>query len=169
MTTRPLRRTSRAAFTLDGSVTWRLHTLGKLTDRATDTAYRDEAGIGLAEGRCLAAIGAFTPLSVSDLAQRANLDKGQASRAAQSLVDQGLVRKQASAVDGRGVVLTLTAKGDRTWQRVVDVVARRNAEITACLDAREQRTFDNLLDRLIAAARAAGGGGEVDTDDGGGR
>jgi DNA-binding MarR family transcriptional regulator len=155
------RRTARAGFTLDGSVTWRLHTLTKLTDRVSDTAYRDGTGIGLAEARCLAAIGAFTPLSVNDLAQRANLNKGRASRAAQSLVDQGLVRKHASAVDGRGVVLTLTAKGERTWQRVIDVVAQRNAQITACLDERERRTLDKLLDRLIAAARAAGGG---DTD-----
>jgi DNA-binding IclR family transcriptional regulator len=48
---------------------------------------------------CLSAVGAFAPLSVNDLAQQANLNKGQASRAAQALVDQGLVRKEASTTD----------------------------------------------------------------------
>jgi DNA-binding MarR family transcriptional regulator len=151
----------RAARNLGGTVTFRLHTLAKLTDRVSQQAYVTETGLPLGEGRCLSAVGSFRPLSVIDLAARANLDKGQASRAAQSLVDQGLVRKQASAIDGRGVVLTLTAKGERLWQRVMDLVERRNAEITACLSAPERAQLDRLLDRLVAHAR------EVAADDSG--
>ena len=139
---------------LDRTITHRLHTLSKVTDRVTQAAYEADAGIPFSEGRCLAAIGAFSPLSVNDLAQRANLNKGQASRAAQSLVEQGLVRKDSSATDGRGVVLTLTAKGDRVWQRVMLVVERRNTEIVSCLDANEIRQFSELLDRLVEHARS---------------
>ena len=139
---------------LDRTITHRLHTLSKITDRVTQAAYESDAGIPFSEGRCLAAIGAFSPLSVNDLAQRANLNKGQASRAAQSLVEQGLVRKESSATDGRGVVLTLTAKGDRVWQRVMLVVDRRNAEIVSCLDATEIRQFSEFLDRLVEHARS---------------
>ena len=95
---------------------------------------------------------------MNDLAQRANLNKGQASRAAQALVDQGLVRKEASATDGRGVVLALTAKGDRAWRRVMQVIERRNAEIVECLDAAERRQLDRLLDRLVEHARVAAQG-----------
>ena len=138
---------------LDRTITHRLHTLSKITDRVTQAAYESDAGIPFSEGRCLAAIGAFSPLSVNDLAQRANLNKGQASRAAQSLVDQGLVRKEASTTDGRGVVLTLTAKGERIWQRLMQVIEGRNAEIVSCLDAVELRQFSLLLDRLVQHAR----------------
>jgi DNA-binding MarR family transcriptional regulator len=152
----PLRRPrAAAARALGGTVTFRLHTLAKLTDRVSQAAYLAEAGLPLGEGRCLSAIGSFRPLSVVDLAAAANLDKGQASRAAQSLVGQGLVRKQARPDDGRGVVLTLTAKGERVWQRVMDLVQRRNAEITACLSAAERAQLDRLLDRLVAHAREA--------------
>jgi DNA-binding MarR family transcriptional regulator len=147
----PLRQTR----ALGATVTFRLHTLAKLTDRVSQAAYLAEAGLPLGEGRCLSAIGSFRPLSVNDLAAAANLDKGQASRAAQSLVDQGLVRKQASPSDGRGVVLTLTAKGERVWQRVMDLVQRRNDEITACLSGAEREQLDRLLDRLVAHARDA--------------
>ncbi|GAB7540514.1 MarR family transcriptional regulator [Cupriavidus sp. 8B] len=138
---------------LDRTLTHRLHELTKLTDRITQQAYEAEVGIPMHEGRCLAAIGSFSPLSVNDLARRANLDKGQASRAAQSLVDQGLVRKAASATDGRGVVLTVTNKGERIWLRAMALIERRNAEIVSCLDAAEREQFDHLLERLVSHAR----------------
>jgi DNA-binding MarR family transcriptional regulator len=92
---------------------------------------------------------------VNDLARMANLNKAQASRAAQSLVDQGLVRKAASATDGRGVVLTLTAKGEKAWRSVMLVIERRNLEILSCLDAAQHRQLDALLDLLVAHAREA--------------
>lgn len=150
---------------LDRTVTHRLHTLSKLTDRITQAAYENDAGIAFSEGRCLAAIGSFSPLSVNDLAQRANLNKGQASRAAQSLVDQGLVRKAPSPTDARGVVLTLTAKGERVWRRLMAVIERRNAEIVACLDAGELAQFNRLLDRLVQHAVQATGAGVEEPND----
>lgn len=138
---------------LDRTLTHRLHTLSKLTDRVTQLAYEAEVGIPMHEGRCLAAIGSFSPMSVNDLARNANLNKGQASRAAQSLVDQGLVRKAGSATDGRGVVLTLTAKGEQIWRRAMALIERRNVEILSCLDPIEQEQFDRMLDRLVSHAR----------------
>lgn len=143
------------AYALDRTFTHRLHTLNKLTDRVSQTAYLQDTGLPLSEGRCLSAIGAFTPLSVNDLAHRANLNKGQASRAAQALVEQGLVRKAPSPTDGRGVVLTLTPEGERVYQNVVAVVLQRNADILACLSAAEQRQLDKLLERLVDHARRA--------------
>ena len=150
----------KAEFELDRTVTHRLHTLSKLTDRVSQAAYLQEAGIPLNEGRCLAAVGAFAPLSVNDLARLANLTKGQASRAAQTLVDQGLVDKQVSAVDGRGVVLKLTPQGRQTWRRLKALIQRRNEEIVACLDPSEREQFDQLLGRLVSHAAKA-----VEADD----
>jgi DNA-binding MarR family transcriptional regulator len=128
---------------LDRTFTHRLHTLSKDTDRITQAAYQVDAGIAFSEGRCLAAIGAFRPLSVNDLA----------SRAAQSLVEQGLVHKDTSATDRRGVVLTLTTQGEGVWQRVMAVIERRNEEIVSCLTTAERQQLDDLLDRLISHAK----------------
>lgn len=139
---------------LDDQLSYRLHLLHKLTDARSQQAYQDEAGLPMGEGRCLAAIGAFGPLSVVQLGERANLDKGQASRAAQSLVDQGLVAKAPSASDARAVVLSLTPRGRAAWRRVMALIERRNHEIFGCLSAAEQRQFAALLDRLVAHARA---------------
>jgi DNA-binding MarR family transcriptional regulator len=140
---------------LDRTLTYRLHLLHKLTDVQSQRAYVADAGLSMSDGRCLATIGAFAPLSVNDLARQANLNKGQASRAAQSLVAQGLVRKADSASDGRGVVLTLTAAGRRSWARAMLVIEQRNESIFGSLSATEQTQLSRLFDRLIRQAQAA--------------
>ena len=141
---------------LDRTLTYRLHLLHKLTDIQSQRAYVADAGLSMSDGRCLTAVGTFAPLSVNDLAQKANLNKGQASRAAQSLVDQGLVVKVASPTDGRGVVLTLTAKGKKAWQRTMEVVGQRNQDIFGVLSAAEREQLSDFFDRLIDQARAGG-------------
>lgn len=80
---------------LERFLTYRLHTINKITDRDTNRAYLRDCGIPLGEARCLAAIGRYAPLSVNDLALAANLNKGQASRSAQALVERGLIEKRS--------------------------------------------------------------------------
>ena len=140
-------------YPLDRSYTHRLHTLSKLTDRATQQAYLDGTGLPPGEGRCLAAIGSFSPLSLNEVAHMANVNKGQASRAVQSLVDQGLVNKVVNASDARGVDLTLTEQGEAIWDNLMHVIDERNQQIIACLDAGQQAQFDALLDLLVQHAR----------------
>lgn len=141
---------------LDRTLTYRLHLLHKLTDIESQRAYVAGAGLSMSDGRCLTAVGTFAPLSVNDLAKKANLNKGQASRAAQSLVDQGLVLKAASPTDGRGVVLTLTPRGKTAWQRAMQVVGQRNQDIFNVLSAAERTQLSDFFDRLIDQARASG-------------
>ncbi len=145
---------------LERFLTYRLHVLNKITDRDTNRAYLADCGIPLGEARCLAAIGRYAPLSVNDLARAANLNKGQASRSAQALVDRGLVEKTLSASDGRGVVLAPTPAGLEQYQRVIDLIARRNEEIFGCLDADEQRLLGDMLDRVIGHLQPDADGAE---------
>lgn len=143
----------RPAVPLDAFLTYRLHQVNKITDRASSDAYAQEFGLPVGEARCLAAIGNFAPLSINQLAARANLDKGQASRAAQALVDRGLVVKEASPSDARGVLLQPTAEGRRLWGRVMRLIARRNEEIFGCLSRAEQEQLAALLDRVLENTR----------------
>ncbi|GAA5232533.1 MarR family transcriptional regulator [Verticiella sediminum] len=142
---------------LESALTYRLHTINKLGDRDTNRAYTQEFGLSLGEGRCLAAIGRFEPVSVNDLARASNLDKGHASRSAQALVERGLVRKAVSEQDGRGVVLTLTASGQQTYEQVLTMIARRNREIFGCLSGEEQARLGEMLERVIAGLRQNAG------------
>lgn len=138
---------------LDRFLTYRLHQVNKITDRASSAAYAEALGLPVGEARCLAAIGHFAPLSVNQLAARANLDKAQASRATQGLAERGLVRKEAHPEDARGVLLVPTPAGRRLWNRVMRLIARRNEEIFGCLTPAEQAQLAALLDRVLENAR----------------
>jgi len=131
-----------------------MHLVNKLTDKSSADAYAEKFDLPVGQARCLAAIGRFAPLSIVDLAARSNLDKGQASRAAQALVERGLVAKRPSDTDARGVVLRLTARGRKLWSEVMDLIAQRNAQIFGCLSAGERKELGRMLDRLIEHARS---------------
>ncbi|MGN6581216.1 MAG: MarR family winged helix-turn-helix transcriptional regulator [Bordetella sp.] len=133
---------------LERFLTYRLHVVNKLSDRDTQRAYLERLDLPLSEARSLAAIGRFEPLSVKDLARAANLDKGQASRSAQSLVERGLADKTTSDTDARGVWLTLTPPGAAMYDRVIRLIEARNREIFGCLSAAEQEQLGSLLDRV---------------------
>ncbi len=133
---------------LDRFLTYRLHRVARLSDRETGAAYLAGGGLNLGEARCLAAIGAFEPLSLKDLARSANQDKGHASRSAQSLVDRGLVAKTVSDSDGRGVVLVLTRSGKSLHAKTMKLIAQRNDATFAVLSASERRVLGDLLDRV---------------------
>lgn len=134
---------------LQRSLSYRLHLLHKVTDMESQDAYPRATGLSLSEGRCLATIGSFAPLSVNDLAGHANLNKGQASRAAQALADKGLIRKRSDSQDGRGVEISLSPKGRALWQKTMDLIADRNNAIFSCLSAQERQLLSNFFDRLI--------------------
>jgi DNA-binding MarR family transcriptional regulator len=89
-------------------------------------------------------------MSVMDLAEKGNLNKGQASRAAQVLVDKGLIAKKDNPLDARGVTLSLTAKGRKVWEPTMQLIEARNQQILSCLSAQEQATLSQWLDRLLA-------------------
>ena len=136
-------------YQLNRALTYRLHRLHKLIDLESQRSYPEATGLSFSDGRCLGAIGAFAPLSINDLANRANLNKGQASRAAQALVDRGLVSKTVTANDARGVTLTLTASGKKVWLKTIAMIDRRNKEVFGVLSANESEQFSRLLDKLI--------------------
>ena len=138
---------------LQRTLTYRLHQLHKITDLESQRLYFAQLGLSLGDGRCLATVGSFEPLSVNDLARASNLNKGQASRAAQALVERGLAEKSMDPDDARGVVLRLTPQGRCLWQSVMDLIVARNEAIFGCLSAAQQQQLSRLLDRLIAHAQ----------------
>jgi DNA-binding MarR family transcriptional regulator len=136
---------------IEGLFTYRLHVLKKQTDRTMNEAFTDEIALTLTEARVLLSVGSFGTLSVSDLGRASNLDRSQASRATDILERKGLVEKTSSATDGRGVVVTLTAKGRKTYTRAAAIAKARNDDILATLGQAEREALGKMLAKLIAA------------------
>lgn len=140
---------------LETFLTYRLHLLNKLTDKVTDGRYA-ALGISLPMARCIAALGHFGSLSVNTLAARANLDKSQASRMADALVQRDYVLKIASEHDQRGVELKLSRSGTAMFKKVIQIANDRNREVFDCLTESERQAFGKILARLLTHARQPG-------------
>jgi DNA-binding MarR family transcriptional regulator len=131
--------------------TYRLHVLKKQTDRSMDEAFTDEIALTLTQARVLLSVGSLGALSVSDLGRASNLDRSQASRATDILERKGLVGKASSETDGRGVVVTLTSKGKKTYARASAIARARNDDILAALRPAERDAINAIFAKLIAA------------------
>jgi DNA-binding MarR family transcriptional regulator len=140
---------------LHRTFTYRLHVLHKLTDVQTQRAFEKSTGLSLSDSRVLSVIGSFGPLSVNELASHANLNKGPASRAAQSLVEKKLVIKNVQQSDARGIILSLTPRGKEVFSQILGVVEQRNQQITKVLTKKEIEQLNSLIDKLIDSAHYA--------------
>ena len=137
---------------LEQFLIYRMHVLNKLSDRGIGERYQTKLGITLPEARVIASVGSFGPFSIMDLAKRANLDKSQASRAAEALIQSGLVERAPSAQDGRVVVISLTPEGRALYRKVMPIARKWNADLFRCLDDEEAQALGQALDKVIAHA-----------------
>jgi DNA-binding MarR family transcriptional regulator len=139
---------------LEQFLTYRMHVLNKLSDRGIGERYQTKLGITLPEARVIASVGSFGPFSIMELAKHANLDKSQASRAAEALIQRGLVERAPSAEDGRVVVISLTPEGRALYRKVMPIARKWNADLFSCLDEEEAQALGQALDKVIARATA---------------
>jgi DNA-binding MarR family transcriptional regulator len=135
---------------LEQFLTYRLHVLNKLSDRGIGELYQTKLGISLPEARVIAAIGAFGPFSIMELARQTHLDKSQASRAAEALIRRGLVKRGTSHEDARVVLVALTREGVALNRRIAPIARKWNAELLACLSEHEQQAFGRAFERVLA-------------------
>lgn len=138
---------------LEQFLTYRLHVLSKLADRGIVERYQEKLGVTLPEARVIASVGSFGPFSIMDLARHANLDKSQASRAAEALIKQGLVQREASEEDGRVVLISLTPEGRELFRKVMPVARKWNTDLFDCLNDSEKAAFGEALDKIIASVQ----------------
>ncbi|QGZ61524.1 MarR family winged helix-turn-helix transcriptional regulator [Paraburkholderia acidisoli] len=139
---------------LEQFLTYRLHVLNKLSERGASERYQSKLGITLPEARLIAAVGAFGPFSVMELARHASLDKSQASRAAEALMRRGLLSRETSEQDGRLVLVSLTADGRELYRKVMPVARKWNVDLFASLDESERDALARALDKVIEAIHA---------------
>lgn len=105
-------------------------------------------GITRREWRILAMLAQDEGLLSSQLAQRAQLDRGRTSKAITSLVGKGLLRREARSGDRRQAALALTGAGRTVYETMLPLVVELNRELLACLPEAEVARLDAVLDAL---------------------
>ncbi|QNB14069.1 winged helix-turn-helix transcriptional regulator [Paraburkholderia tropica] len=146
----PLRETDMTGkHPIEELFTYRLHVLKKQTDRTMNEAFASALALSLTEARLLISVGAFGPISVSDLGRASNLDRSQASRATDVLERRGLLEKTTNAADARGVLIKLTAQGRNTYRRASAISKSGNEAILGVLSAHEREVLHAALAKLV--------------------
>jgi len=149
-----------------------LHRLGILANIAARTAAlqnRRKFGLSMLDWRIVGLVATMAPASLNQVAQAANLQKSQASRAVGKLIAGGLINRHADASDGRGIQLVLTAKGRALHRKVLPVAAARNAALLEVLSRSEREALDQMLRKLMKQARELLAAEVADANDKGSR
>jgi len=133
----------------------RLHALANLSAATTSLRVERKFGLTLLEWRSLGQLGGFAPLSLKQLAARAGLDKSYASRTISGLIERGLVASQRNGADARGVMLTLTDKGQALYQAGFEDAVARNERLLAPLRDEQRVQLIEILGLLAVSARHA--------------
>src|SRR4051812_46303131 len=93
---------------------------------------------------------ARTPLAAQgELARGTGMDPSATSRAVNSLIALGYLRRRRGDVDRREAVIHLTAAGRRACARIDRAWQRMAALLTRDLDARDLAAFERLSAKLI--------------------
>jgi DNA-binding MarR family transcriptional regulator len=91
------------------------------------------------------------PISVTALADNEMVRPATMSRMVSALVDEGLVKRTEDKSDGRGVLVSTTAKGRRAYQRAQEQRLQHFAEVLESLNADQvaaMRGLTSALERL---------------------
>jgi len=123
--------------------------VGALLDRKLEEAGLDPNGWGT-----LSVIGAFGPVTPSDVAYRTGRPLTTTSDLIRRLVDRGEVERLPNPDDRRSQFLRLTEKGEQNWRAGWPAVDTTIADVAANLDQPLDDVHDAIVN-LVAALREA--------------
>ena len=93
------------------------------------------------------------PISVTALADTEMVRPATMSRMITALVDEGLVTRSDDKNDGRGVLISVTPKGRRAYQRAQEQRLSRFAEVLESLSDEQVGAMRNLAEALERLTR----------------
>jgi len=87
--------------------------------------------------------------TAGDLAQKTELSSAAMTNRLDRLEEAGLVKRVRDPEDRRSVLVELTAKGKKLYERSVETQAAKESIVAAALSEREQQQLNDLLRKLM--------------------
>ena len=130
---------------LTGLVAFKLIHLADTISRAATLVYKKQFGLNNSELRAMIALSDIQPLTIADLSRVDRIDKAWVSRSVASLLDRGLVSREAHPTDQRMALIRLTPAGLDLTRRFEPVAHARQKRLLTGLSQREAfRVIDML-------------------------
>lgn len=144
-----------AELDLEHFLPYRLSVLSNRISSAIAREYSQRFALSVTEWRVMAVLGRYPGLSASKVALRTAMDKVAVSRAVNSLLKSGRIKRGTHADDKRRSVLALSAKGRRVYDEVAPTALRYERELLAVLDGEERVWLERILGKLIGEGHDA--------------
>jgi MarR family transcriptional regulator, 2-MHQ and catechol-resistance regulon repressor len=115
--------------------------------------------ISVTQCYALEALATHDGQTLNDLAAELFLDKSTASRVVDALVAKGYALRGPHPHDGRAVLITITARGRRLYEKIDAELLGEVRSVAASFSAEVRRSMAAMLEGLLRAAapRLAGG------------
>jgi DNA-binding MarR family transcriptional regulator len=132
----------------------RVLVLSNTLARAAARYYPRRFGVRLAEWRVIDALHAGPGISANQISQWLRTDKAWVARSVERLIAAGYVKRRPDPRHGRRLLLSLTAKGERTYAAIATAARRRHDNLLAALPAGQRKALESSLERLQRRAAA---------------
>ena len=142
----------RAKLVLDRFLPYRLSVASNVLSQVIARAYESSHGLSMQEWRVIAVLGEAEHLTQQGIVAKTKMDKVTVSRAARSLEERGIVRREANEDDARSLWLSLTAEGRRIYVKVIPAAVELEREVLQGFTAKEVAALEGLLVRVEEAA-----------------
>ena len=134
---------------LDEFIPYKLSVVANRVSQAIGHLFETQYNLQMPEWRILMALYAYGDLAFTEVVARTSMDKARASRAQKRLVDLTMINAVNDPLDGRKLILGLTALGVQRCTDILPEAAAKEAWFLAALDDEEHRQLDIILDKLM--------------------
>lgn len=135
-----------------GLFTFRIIGLLDSLRRSGTLANRRAFGLSQIEWRIMTQMGDHAPLSLNDLAELLNLDRGQLSRAVKAMVARGLLDSRRRP-GGPTIVITLSDEGRDIYRRMGELAVERNAFLLGEIPDAELAQASAVIEAVMRKAQ----------------
>ena len=147
------RTSSGELLVLEEFLPYRLSILSNRVSRAIARRYAKTFDLTIPEWRVIAVLGRRPGLTAKEIAEATEMDKVAVSRAVARLVAAKRIAARADAADARRQLLALTREGESVHARIAPIALASEERLLSALDGRERAQLDELIDRLLEAAK----------------
>jgi DNA-binding MarR family transcriptional regulator len=141
---------------LDAYLPYRLSVASNAVSGLIARAYQDRFGLSVPQWRLVCVLAEDGELTQGQIVARTVMDKVTVSRAAQGLLNRGLVVRSDHHADGRSHVLALSSEGRALHGEIAPLALAYEAALISGLAPDEVALLKRLLARLQSAASALG-------------
>lgn len=142
-----------SGLTLDDYVTFKFAVLSQMFERDAARIFSAKWGLSLPQYRILTVLGKLPGMSLRELTDQTQMDKGQLSRVVAQMESDGLIARESDRNDGRRLVLTLTRSGAKLYSQTTGTSESRQKAILSVLTPQEIDDLNAMLAKLTAHMR----------------